>query len=145
MAARIVQQHQSEKPKTLRFRRIDLTQHAGEPDRLGAQFLADQCAAAGCKIAFVENQIDHRLNRGAALVEPVLGRNLVGDMCVLDLAFGSHQPLRQGWLRHQEGARNLVRCQAAESAQGKGDLRLTVECGMAAGEDQPQPVVGKCR
>ena len=59
-------------------------------------------------------------------VEP-LGQSLalrhdVGDVGVADLVLGAHQPLREGRLRHQEGARDLGRAQPAQQAQRQRDL-----------------------
>jgi hypothetical protein len=42
-------------------------------------------------------------------------------------------------------ARAILGAQPAERAQGQGDLRLGAECGVAEGEDQLQPLVGKGR
>jgi len=65
-----------------------------ETNGFGAELAADQRFALGREIAFVEDQVDHRLNRGAPLGQGVVRRHLVGDMRVVDLALGAHQPLR---------------------------------------------------
>ena len=61
---------------------------------------------------------------------------------VADLALGPHQPLGHRRLGHEEGAGDLGRGEAAEGAQGERDPGLEGERRVAAGEDQPQPVVG---
>jgi hypothetical protein len=54
---------------------------------------------------------------------------------------GAHQALGHRLGRHQEGASDLVRGQANERAQGQRDLRFDWQGWVAAGEDQPEPVV----
>ena len=144
-AARIVQQHQCQQAEIFRLGRVDVAQHMSEPDRLGAQLAAGQCIPRRCEVAFVEDQVDDRLHRGAAVAEPVLGRHLVRDARVVDFALGAHQTLRQGRLGNEKGAGDLAGGKPAQGAQSQRDLRLAVERGMTAGKDQPQPVVGKRR
>ncbi len=70
-------------------------------------------------------------------------RDFVGNVGLLDFALGADEALRQRGLRQQKRAGNLGCGESAERAQRKGDLRLGAECGVAAGEDQAQAVVGK--
>ena len=60
----------------------------------------------------------------------------------MDLALGADEPLLHGRLRDEEGARDLGRAETAEGTQGERDARLGRQRRMAAGEDQPKPVVG---
>ena len=131
-----MQQHQRQQAQPFRVLRVDRAQHATEADGFGAQLPPDQRIARGRGIAFVEDQIDDRLHRGPAFGQGIVGRHLVRNTRILDLAFGAHQPLRQGRLRNEKSARDLAGRKPAEGAQGQGDLGLAVERGMAAGEDQ---------
>ena len=56
-------------------------------------------------------------------------------------ALGAHDPLRDGRLRDEIGARDLPRGQPAEQAQRERDPRLGREHRMAGGEDQAQEIV----
>ena len=60
-----------------------------------------------------------------------------GDLLLRPGDPGGHRRLAD-----QEGARDLGRGQPAQQPQGQRDLRLDGERRVAAGEDQPQPVVG---
>jgi hypothetical protein len=55
---------------------------------------------------------------------------------------GTDEPLRHRLLRNEEGARNLIRAQPTEGAQGERDLRLERERGVAAGEEELQALIG---
>jgi hypothetical protein len=93
----------------------------------------------------VEDQVDDRQHGIQPVGQQVLGRHPEGDPGGLDLALGPHQPLGHGRLGDQEGAGDLAGGQAAERPQGEGDLRLGGQRGVAAGEDELQPLVGKRR
>ncbi len=67
--------------------------------------------------------------------------HLEGDAGIADLGLGAHDPLRQRGRRDQAGMGDGLGRQAADLAQGQRDAGLFRQAGMAAGEDQPQPVV----
>ena len=112
-AARSVQQHQGEQADALRFMRVDVAQHAGQANGFGAQLAADQGLARGREIAFVEDQVDHRLHRRTPLRQGVIRRNLEGDARFVDLALRSDQTLSEGGFRHEKRPRDLAGRQAA--------------------------------
>jgi hypothetical protein len=58
-----------------------------------------------------------------------------------DLALGTHDSLAHGRLGDQEGAGDLAGGQASERAQRERHTRLHLQRRVAAGEDQPQPIV----
>ena len=62
-----------------------------------------------------------------------------------DLALGADDPLRHRGLADQERARDLRCAEAAEQAQRERGLRVARQRGVAAGEHQPQAVVGDRR
>ena len=119
----------------------ELGQRAGQADGLIAQALAHEVGAGGGRVALVEQQVQHAEHRRGALGQQVVGRDPVGDAGVADLALGPHQALRHGRLGDEEGAGDLCRGQAGEGAQRERDPRLERQRRVAAGEDQPQPVV----
>src|SRR5207249_6952921 len=59
-----------------------------------------------------------------------------------NLALRPHEPLRHGRGGHEERARNLVRLEAAQRAEGERDLGLERQRRMAAGEDEAKAIVG---
>ena len=71
----------------------------------------------------------------------MLRRHPQRDPGVADLALRADEPLRERRLRHEEGARDLGRLEAADEAQRQRDLRLGRERRVAAGEDQLEPLV----
>jgi hypothetical protein len=71
----------------------------------------------------------------------VLSRHAERDARVPDLALRPHQPLGHCRLGQEECARDLLGRQAAEGAEGEGDLRLERERRVAASEDELEPLV----
>ena len=94
-------------------------------------------------VALVEDQVEDREDAGASArpagLREVRGR---GSLAVADLPLRAHQPLRDGRLRLQEGARDLPGGESAHRAQGQRDAGVHRQRGVTAGEDQSEPVVG---
>jgi hypothetical protein len=63
----------------------------------------------------------------------------------LDLALGADQALGHGRLGNEEGASDLLGAQPTQRTQCERDLRIEVECGVAAREDELEPLVWNCR
>src|SRR5438876_323744 len=61
-AARLDQQHEREQAHRLRFPGHELDQEPSQPDRLGAELLANQTVAGARRVTLVEDQIDDREN-----------------------------------------------------------------------------------
>ncbi len=135
------QQHQREQPGHLGLVRHQPGQQPAEPDRLGAQVGPDQLVTGAGRVSLVEDQVHHGQHRAEPARQLGFAGHPVRDPRVADLALGPDQPLRHRRLRHQERVRDLRRAQPAEQPQGQRDLRGGAQRGMAAGEDQPQPVV----
>ena len=138
---RLDQQHQGEQPHDLGFVGHQLGQDPAQADGLGAQLLADQGVAGAGRVALVEDQVDDGQHGPEPVREVGLVRDPVGDPGVADLALGPDQPLGHGRLGHQEGAGDLGGGEPAQQPQGQRHLGPGAEGGVAAGEDQPQPVV----
>ena len=116
-------------------------EHAGEADALPAQVVYDASPAAGSVRAGVVDEVDNGEHGPQPLGQLVLRWHPVGDVGDLDLAFGADQTLGHGRLGDEEGPRHLIGAQPAEQPQRERHLRLKGQSRMAAGEDQPEPVV----
>ena len=120
------------------------TSTSPEPDRLGAQLARISASPERRDVALVEDQVERPRAPPSSRSGSSLGvRHLVRDPRVADLALRADEALRHRRLGDQEGAGDLRRRQAAERAQGERDPRLRRERRVAAGEDQPQAVVGE--
>ena len=139
--ARLDQQHQREQAEDLWLVRHQAGEEPAEPDRLGREILPGEPAARGRRVALVEDQVNHREDRRDSVGQVGPGGYAVGDPRVPDLAFRPDQPLSHRRLGDEERAGDLRGAQAAEQPERQRDLRLPRERGVAAGEDQPQPVI----
>ena len=119
-----------------------LDEQPPEPDRLRAQLAPHERLARRRRVALVEDQVDGGEHRRQPVRQLLLLGHAVGDAGVGDLALGAHEPLRHRGLGHEERARDLRHRQAAERPQRQRHARLGGERRVAAGEHQPQPVVG---
>ena len=140
--ARIVHQHQRQQSGNLGLGGHQPAQHAAQPDRLRRQPLPDQVRAGGRRVALVEQQVEHAEHARQAVRQQVRGRHPVGDPGLGDLLLGPDQPLGHGRLAGQERPGDLRRGQAGQRAQRQRDPGLERQRRVAAGEHQPQPVVG---
>ena len=61
-AARLDEQHEREQARRLRLTGHQLNQEPSQPDRLGAELLANQTVAGARRVTLVEDQIDDREN-----------------------------------------------------------------------------------
>ena len=105
---------------------------------------ADQVGAGGGDVPLVEQQVDARPSTAARpLGQQVGGRHPVGDAGVAgSCCLARTSRLAIVGLGHQEGPGDLGRGQPGERAQRQRHPRLERQRRVAAGEDQPQPVVG---
>ena len=122
----------------LRFVGHQLRQSPTEPDRFGRQL-------GTSAVALVEDQVDDREHCGEPVRKQMRGRHTERNPGCLDLALRPHEPLCHRRLRHEEGPRDLVRGQTAERSQRQRDLRVERERGMAAREEQLEPLVADRR
>jgi hypothetical protein len=137
-----MQQHQREQAPWLRLRRQELDEHAPEPNGLLAQVTPHQPRAETRAVALVEHEVHDHHHRLEPFAQRIVGRHFVRNACGADLGLGANNALRHGRRRHQECARDLFRRQTPERAERERHLRLGGERGMAAREDEPQPVLG---
>ena len=93
-------------------------------------------------VALVEDQIDHREHGREPLGQLSALGHLVRQGTVADGALGAHEPLRNRGLGHEKRASDLGRRESAHQSQGERHAAVCRQPGVAAGEDQPESVVG---
>jgi hypothetical protein len=140
-ASRVMQKHQAEQTERLGFVRHQLGEQAGQANRLRTQVLADQLCPVASEVALVEQAIHHREHGPQTFGQLVIRRHPVGNASIPDLLLGPHQALGHRIVGNQERARDLRGGQTAQRPQCQGNLGLDRQCGVAAGEDQPKPVI----
>jgi hypothetical protein len=133
---RVVQEHQGEETERLRFVGHQAGQRPAEPDRLGAELVAD------VGVACVEDQIHGGEDRLEPLGKGVVRRDSERDPGRADLVLRPDEPLRHRRLAGQEGAGDLGRGQAAEQPERERHLRVDRQRRVTAREDQREPLVG---
>ncbi len=141
-AAGLDEQHQRQQPGHLAVVRQQGADQAGEPERLGGQVVPYGIAvrAAG-QVTLVEDEEQDGQHAGDADRQVAGGRHPVRDPSRLDLGLRAGDALLHGGPLHQERAGDLGHGQAAHHAQRQRHPRLHRQRRMAAGEDQPEPVV----
>ncbi|MCY1297693.1 hypothetical protein D9M70_471440 [compost metagenome] len=137
--------HQRRQPHDLRFRGKKLQQQTPEPDRLLAEIGRDAFRAVHRRIAFVEDEIDHRCDGG----EPVgtignIGR-FESKAGRRDAGLGAGDALFHRRFADEKGAGNLLDRKARDDAQSQRDLLGCRQSRIAADEQQPKNVVAILR
>jgi hypothetical protein len=89
-----------------------------------------------------KDQVHHIQHGGQPLRQLAGAGDPVGDAGGGDLLLGTGDPGGHGRLAGQERVRDLGGSQPAQQPQSERDPRVHGERGVAAGEDQPQPVIG---
>ena len=108
-----------------------------------AQLAPDERVAAGGAVALVEDEVEDGEHAVEPLRQEVVRGHPVGDAGVADLPLGPHDPLGERGLRDEERPGDLWRREAAEGAQRQRHPRVERERRVAAGEDEPQAIVGE--
>ena len=124
-----------------RFAGEKLPQHAPQAQRLFRQSRPHPFIARGRGIAFVENQVDHREDGVDPQAQFFAARRFKRNMCFQESFLGAEDALAHGFFRHQEGAGNFRRGEAADQTQGKSDAAFDRKDGMAGREDEPEHVI----
>jgi hypothetical protein len=104
---RLDEQHQRQEPQHFRFVRHQVGQQPRQADRFGAEIVTAELVARARGVAFVEDQVDDGQYAPEAARQVGIAWHAVRDARIADLALGSDQPLRHGWLGDQEGAGDL--------------------------------------
>jgi len=114
---------------------------AGQPLRVPGDVAAEGEVARGGQVTLVEHEVEDGEDLAEPLAVVVGAGHTVGDASDGDLAFGADNPLGDGGFGDDECAGDLRRGQPCHRSQGERHLRVPVERGVAAGEDQSQPVI----
>ena len=141
VSARVVEEHQREEPARRRLLRHPREQQPAQANRLCAKLSPDQHVAIARRVAFREDEVDHRHHRLEALESMFFGRDAERDPRVADLALRANQALRHGRGRHQKGVGDGLRREAAKRTEREGHLGFERESGMAASKDEAKLVV----
>ena len=140
-SAGLDQQHQREQADGLGLVGHQLDQHPTEPHGLDAQVVSDESVARRGRVALVEDEVHDGQHPGETLGQVGVARHAVRDAGVADLGLGPHEPLGHRRLGDEEGGGDLRGREPAEQAERQGDPRLDGEGGVAAREDQAEPLV----
>lgn len=139
--ARRVELHERDEPVHLGLGRRELREHAPEAEGLLAELATHPAPAGGRGVALVEDEVDDLEHRGEALRQLGAAGHLEGDAPLRERPLRPHDPLRDGGLRDEERAGDLVRLEAAEQTQRERDARLRREHRVAGREHEPEQVV----
>src|SRR4029079_7375180 len=124
LEARGLDLHQRDEAVHLRLTLRKLGEDAAEAKRLLAELRPHPVVARGRRIALVEDEIDDREHRGEARGKLLPARDLGDDARLAQGSLGAQDALLDGQLRHEEGARDLLRGQSAEQAKRERGPRL---------------------
>ncbi len=122
--------------------RDQLDDESGETDCLLAEIGAHEFVAGRGDVAFGEHEVQHVQHAAEPLGELGVGGHTVGDASGLHLAFGPHEPLVHGRLGGEERPRDLRHLETTDGAERESHPGIEGEGGVAAREEQAEPVVG---
>ena len=117
-------------------------EHAQEADGLVAEVDAQGDVADAGVVAGGEGEVDDGRDDVEPLVEPRGGGGREGDAGGRQPLLGAGQPGGHGRLLDEQEAADLGGGEADDEAQGQGDAVVGGDRGVAAGEDQPELLVG---
>ena len=138
---RSLQLHQREQAVDLGLGRHERGEDTSEAQGVRAQWRADPVLARRCRVALVEDEVDHLEHRRQTVGELVAAGDLERHVGLGERALGAYDALRDGPLGHEERPGDLRRGQATEQTQRKCDARLPRQDRVTRHEDQAQDVV----
>ncbi len=139
-APRVLEQHQRQEAQRFGlWQQID--EQPSQPDGFGGQIVSGQAGAGRGRVAFVEHEVDDPQDGVEPFRQVCRGWHLIGNARVADLRLRADDALRQRRGRREEGPCDFLGGEAAHFAQRERNLCVRSQRGMAAGEDQPEPVV----
>jgi hypothetical protein len=121
--------------------RRDLGEDPAKTQRLVAQLRTRPVRAPGCRVAFVEDEVDDFEHRGQPFGAFRRRRQLERDLVLAERPLGPHDALRDRGLGLEERTRDLPGRQPAEQPQGERHPRLGGQHRVAGDEHQPQQIV----
>ena len=137
---RLLQQHERQKSLGLGVRQ-QVDQQSPEAKGFARERVVGHRGAGRRRIALVEHEVDDVEHR----VEPLRKLRSLGHLIrkarVANLRLGANDPLRDGGGAHEKGPRDFLGGEPAHFTQRERDAGIRRERGMAAREDQAQPIV----
>ena len=137
----MLQQEQRSESHDLALAGKQLQQQTRQADGLFAQRLAQRHFTAGCGIAFVEQQVQHRGHGGDSLCTLRRARRFERHIGRAHATLGTRDALLHGRFGDQERAGNFLDRQAADHPQRQRNLLRRRQLGMTANEQQTQHVI----
>jgi hypothetical protein len=132
----VLEEEEGEQRRDLGLPGHQIVQQPDQSDRLvGERRLAVGVVPAG------EEQVEHGQHAGEPLGQRGAGGHAVRDAGVSDLGFGPGEAAGHGRLGDQERTRDVGGRYPADGAQGQRHAGVEGQRRVAAGEDEPQPVV----
>src|SRR5207245_6640392 len=122
--ARRLELHQRDEAVYFWLQWRELGQDPSQPERVLAQRGAHPVVARRCRVALVEDEVNHLEDRGETGGELGSPGHLEGHAGRRQRPLGPHDALRDRGLGDQEGPRDLVGREAAEQAQRESHARL---------------------
>ena len=139
--ARCLDLHQRNEAVHLRLLRHELGQDAAETERIFAELRSHPVVTGSRRVALVEDEVEnfeHGRQAGGELGPP---GDLEGDARLGERPLGPDDSLRDGRLRDEEGARDLLGGQASKQPERERNARLGRENRMTGSEYEAQEVV----
>ena len=112
----MLQQHERGQTHDFGLALKQAEQQARQANGFLAQGLANFGSVAARRIALVEDQVDHRTNRGEPLAALDCARRLERHIGVGDAGLGASDALLHRGFGDQEGARDLLHREAGDDA-----------------------------
>lgn len=140
--AGVVGEEERQEPPYLPFVRQEAVQHPGQIERAPGEVVLGDRGARGCGVAGGEEEMDGGEDGVEAVGELGGGGHPEGDAGGDELLLGAGDAGRHGGLGDEERPCDVGGRDAADEAQGEGDLGGGGEGGVAAEEDEPEAVVG---
>jgi hypothetical protein len=141
IAAGVGEQHQAEQSGGLGVVGQESVQESGQPDRLGGEVDVVEGRPGACRVALVEQQVQHVTDHAEPLLALLAGRWLEPGSGGADALLRPADPLSDGGLRHQERRGDLRGAQAGDRAQRERELGRWRQRRVAAQEQQVKRVV----
>ena len=141
----VMEEHEREQAARLGLVGHQANDQAAEPDRLGTELAAHEPVAARGVVALVEDQVDDGEDHAQAVGEHVVRRDAIGDAgaAILRLARTIRCAIVASLTRNARATSAVLRPPSRRSVSA--DLRVARQRRVAAGEHQPQAVVGDRR
>ena len=139
-ATRFVKQHEREQAEGFRVG-LQFHQQPSEANGLAREIGPRQRRSGSCGVSLVEDEVDDREDGPDSLGQVGGGRDGERNTRIANFGLTSHDSLRHRCRCDQKRPGDFVRRQSTHLPQGEWYLHGAVDRGVAAGEDEAQPIV----